>query len=176
MTASQRKAIFGMCGQLGMSDDDRHALVLGVTGKESTKELTDRETEDVLRELRKRLGGETVPPEKRNPRAYKPAVPGMITPEQQSLAWRYIYRLRELDEKPMLHENGTPVTPGERMTGAIRAILGNNMSKPGEEIFARAHFDEGVKLIENLKRYVNSAERKAKRRDNNEDRRQGCNE
>ncbi len=167
MTASQRKAIFGMCRQLGMNEDDRHALVLGVTGKESTKELTDRETEDVLRELRKRLGGETVPPEKRNPKAYRPEVPGMITPEQQSLAWRYIYRLRELDEKPMLHENGTPVTPGERMTGAIRAILGNNMSKPGEEIFARVHFDEGTKLIEGLKRYVKSAERKAKGRSSN---------
>ncbi len=167
MTASQRKAIFGMCGQLGMNDDDRHALVLGVTGKESTRELTDRETEDVLRELRKRLGGETVPPEKRNPKAYKPAVPGMITPDQQSLAWRYIYRLRELDEKPMLREDGTPVTPGERMAGAIRAILGNNMTQPGEEIFARVHFDEGTKLIEGLKRYVRSAERKAKKRESN---------
>lgn len=165
MTASQRKAIFGMCKTLGMSDDDRRALVLSVTGKESTKELTDRETEDVLRELRKRLGGETVPREKRNPKAYKPAVPGMITPDQQSLAWRYIYRLRELDEKPMFHEDGTPVTPGERMAGAIRAILGNNMTQPGEEIFARVHFDEGTKLIEGLKRYVRSAERKAKGRE-----------
>lgn len=165
MTASQRKAIFGMCGQLGMNDDDRHALILSVTGKESTKELTDRETEDVLRELRKRLGGETVPPEKRNPKAYKPAVPGMMTTDQQSLAWRLMYRLCELDEKPVLHENGTPVTPGERMAGAIRAILGNNMTQPGGEIFDRVHFDEGVKLIEGLKRYVKSAERKAKGRE-----------
>lgn len=165
MTASQRKAIFGICKKLGMSDDDRHALVLSVTGKESTKELTDRETEDVIRELKARLGGETVPPEKRNPKAYKPAEAGMMTTEQQSLAWWYIYRLRELDEKPMLHENGTPITPGERMAGAIRAILDNNMAKPGKEIFDRVHFDEGAKLIEGLKRYVRSAERKMKRRE-----------
>ena len=78
-----------------------------------------------------------------------------------------MYRLCELDEKPMLHENGTLVTPGERMAGAIRAILGNNMTQPGGEIFDRVHFDEGVKLIENLKRYVNSAERKAKERRSN---------
>lgn len=135
MTTAQRKAIFGMCKALGMSEDDRRALVLGVTCKESTKELTGRETEDVLKELRARLGGETVPPEKRNPKAYKPAEAGMMTTEQQSLAWRYIYRLRELDEKPMLHEDGTPVTPGERMAGAIRAILDNNMAKPGKDIF-----------------------------------------
>ncbi len=165
MTTAQRKAIFGMCGQLGMNDDDRHALVLSVTGKESTKELTDRETEDVIRELKARLGGETVPPEKRNPKAYKPAVAGMMTTEQQSLAWRFMYRLCELDEKPMLHEDGTPVTPGERMAGAIRAILDNNMAKPGKEIFDRVHFDEGAKLIEGLKRYVRSAERKMKRRE-----------
>ena len=170
MTVSQRKAIFGMCKSLGMSDDDRRALVLCVTGKESTKELTDRETEDVIRELKARLGGETVPPEKRNPKAYKPAEAGMMTTDQQSLAWRLMYRLQELDEKPMLHENGTPVTPGERMAGAIRAILDNNMAKPGKEIFDRVHFDEGERLIEGLKRYVKSAERKAKRRENNENR------
>ena len=93
-----------------------------------------------------------------------------MTTDQQSLAWRLMYRLQELDEKPRLHENGTPVTPGERMAGAIRTILDNNMAKPGKEIFDRVHFDEGERLIEGLKRYVKSAERKAKRRENNENR------
>ena len=167
MTTAQRKSIFGMCTQLGMSEDDRRALICSVTGKESTKELTDRETEDVLKELRKRLGGETVPPEKRNPKAYKPAEAGMMTTEQQSLAWRLMYRLQELDEKPMLHENGKPYTVGERMAGAIRAILDNNMAQPGKDIFRRVNFDDGAKLIEGLKRYVRSAERKAKRRETN---------
>lgn len=169
MTAAQRKAIFGMCKNLGMSEDDRRALIFSVTGKESTKELTGSQTEEVIRELRKRCGDSSAPPEKRNPNAYKPAEADMITPKQQSLAWRYIYRLRELDEKPMLHEDGTPVTPGERMAGAIRAILGNNMAKPGEEIFYRVHFDEGMRLIEGLKRYVDSAEKR--RKINNENRR-----
>ena len=164
MTAAQRKAIFGMCKSLGMSEEDRRALVFGVTGRVSTKELTDSQTEAVIGELRKRCGTDAAPPEKRNPKAYKPAEPGMMTTEQQSLAWRYIYRLRELDEKPMLHEDGTPVTPGERMAGAIRAILGNNMAKPGEDIFCRVHFVEGMRLIEGLKRYVDSAEKRAKRR------------
>ncbi|MDE7279530.1 MAG: hypothetical protein K2N26_07390 [Oscillospiraceae bacterium] len=103
-------------------------------------------------------------------KAYKPAEAGMITIDHQSLVWRYIYLLRKLDEKPMLHEDGTPVTPGERMAGAIRAILDNNMVKPGKDIFERVHFDEGERLIEGLKRYVKSAERKAKRRENNENR------
>ncbi|MDE6764369.1 MAG: hypothetical protein K2J73_11930 [Oscillospiraceae bacterium] len=70
----------------------------------------------------------------------------------------------------MLHEDGTPVTPGERMARAIRAILDNNMVKHGKDIFERVHFDEGERLIEGLKRYVKPAERKAKRRENNENR------
>lgn len=170
MTDAQRKAIFGMCKQLGISEDDRRALICSVTGKESTKELTDRETEAVIQELQARSKGKIVPPEKRNPKAYKPAEAGMMTTDQQSLAWRLMYRLQELDEKPMLHENGKPYTVGERMAGAIRAILDNNMTKPGKDIFKRVNFDDGAKLIEGLKRYVRSAERKAKRRENNENR------
>lgn len=170
MTTAQRKSIFGMCKSLGISEDDRRALICSVTGKESTKELTDRETEAVIQELRARSKGKIVPPEKRNPKAYKPAEAGMMTTDQQSLAWRLMYRLQELDEKPMLHENGKPYTVGERMAGAIRAILDNNMAQPGKDIFKRVNFDDGTKLIEGLKRYVRSAERKAKRRESNENR------
>lgn len=164
MTNAQRKTIFGMCKSLGMSDDDRRALVYSVTGKESTKELTGSQTEAVIGELRKRCGGLSVaPPEKRNPKAYKPAVVGMMTTEQQSLAWRYLYRLRELDEKPLLHEDGKPFTVGERMAGAIHKVCGIT-AKPGKDIFRWVSFDEGAKLIEGLKRYVQSAERKARRK------------
>ena len=170
MTNAQRKIIFGMCKSLGMSEDDRRALICSVTGRESTKELTDSQTEEVILELRKRCGGIPTPPEKRNPKAYKPAVAGMMTTEQQSLAWRYMYRLRELDEKPVLHEDGKPFTVGERMAGAIHKICGIT-AKPGENIFRWVSFDKGTKLIEGLKRYVQSAERKAVRGDNSENRR-----
>ncbi len=172
MTTAQRKEIFGRCKSLGMSDDDRRALICGLTGKESTKELTDKETESVIGELRKRCGSVPsvpIPPEKRNPKAYKPAVPGMMTTEQQSLAWRYIYRLRELDEKPRLHDDGTPVTPGERMAGAIYKVCGIT-TKSGENIFKWVSFKDGEKLIEKLKQYVNTAEKKAKRSESSENR------
>ena len=165
MTTAQRKTIFGMCKSLGMSEDDRRTLIYSVTGKESTKELTDSQTEAVIGELRKRCGSVPCPPEKRNPKAYKPAVVGMMTTEQQSLAWRYMYRLRELDEKPMLHEDGKPFTVGERMAGAIHKICGIT-AKSGEDIFRWVSFKDGEKLIEGLKRYVNNAERKARRKSN----------
>ncbi len=166
MTSAQRKAIFGMCRNIGMTEDDRRALIYGLTGKESTKELTGAETETVIKELKVRCGdeGKYIPPEKRNPKAYHKAEAGMMTTEQQSLAWRLMYRLQELDEKPILHENGKPYTVGERMSGAIQKVLGNNMARPGKEIFKRVSDDKGEKLIEYLKRYVRSAERKAARR------------
>ncbi len=165
MTSAQRKAIFGMCRNIGMTEDDRRALIFGLTSKDSTKELTDGETEAVIRELRSRENNKAaVPLEKRKPQVYGERVPGMMTPEQQSLAWRLIYRLQELDEKPMLHENGKPYKPAERLQGAIYKILGNNMARPGKDILSRIHDDEGEKLIEYLKRYVRSAERKAARR------------
>lgn len=165
MTTAQRKTIFGMCKSLGMSEDDRRTLICSVTGKESTKELTGNQTEAVIGELRKRCGSVPAPPEKRNPKAYKPAVAGMMTTEQQSLAWRYMYRLRELDEKPLLHEDGKPYTVGERMAGAIHKIC-NITAKPGEDIFRFVSFEDGAKLIEGLKRYVNNAERKARQKSN----------
>ena len=33
MTAQERKAIFAMCRDLHIDDDNRHALIYGVTGK-----------------------------------------------------------------------------------------------------------------------------------------------
>ncbi len=158
MTASQRKAMFGMCGQLGMNEDDRRALILGVTGKESTKELTDRETEDVLRELRKRLGGETVPPEKRNPRAYKPEVPGMITNRQKGKAFALLHDLKKYDET--LSE----ISDGARMAGIIRKEL-KITAFEGDYLWEWVNAEAAGKLIEALKGYVRTAEQKAKGRE-----------
>ena len=155
MTTAQRKAIFGMCGQLGMNEDDRHALVLSVTGKESTKELTDRETEDVLRELRKRLGGETITLEKRNPKAYRPEVPGMITNRQKEKAFALLYELKKYDETP------SKISDGARMAGIIRKEL-KITAYEGDRLWEWVNAEAAGKLIETLKGYVNSAKKKAK--------------
>ncbi|MGN1137106.1 MAG: regulatory protein GemA [Oscillospiraceae bacterium] len=158
MTAQERKSIFAFCRELGMSDDDRHALIYSITGKESTTELTPGETKSVIHELTERLKlkNRTKPLEERKPRAYRPSVPGMMTPEQQSLAWRLVYRLKELDSSP------NSASAGERMAGAIKKELGIT-TVPGKDIFRWVSFDDGAKLIEKLKMYVRSAERRAKR-------------
>lgn len=160
MTAQERKSIFAFCRELGIGEDDRHALIYSVTGKESTTELTPNETHQLIHELTERLKlkNRTKPLEERKPRAYKPQVAGMITINQQRMAWALIYRLMELDgvsvDKSMA---------GKRMAGAIRKELGVTTVE-GEDIFRWVDFDNGAKLIEKLKMYVRSAERQAKKR------------
>ena len=164
MNTQDRKAIFAMCRELCMNDDERHSLIYGATGKESLTELNENETKTVMHELseRMKISSRSVPLEKRRPKVYSPQVPGMMTPEQQSLAWRLVYRLKELDTSP----NNS--TAGERMAGAIKKELGIT-TVPGRNIFRWVSFDEGSKLIEKLKMYVRSAERRKQngKNDNN---------
>lgn len=159
MTVQERKAIFAMCRDLHIDEDNRHALIYGVTGKESLTELNDSETKAVIHELmeRMKLHNRNAPLENRKPKTYNPPVAGMMTPEQQSLAWRLVYRLIELDT------NASRATAAKRMAGAIKKELGIT-TVPGKDIFKWVSFEDGAKLIEKLKRYVHSAENKASRR------------
>ena len=159
MTVQQRKIIFGLSKGLNMNIDELHLLVNGLTGKESLKELPDSQAEIVIRELRSRTHHSSDQPAAES-KPEQQSVPGMMTAEQRSLAWRLMYRLQELDEKPRFHENGTSVTVGERMAGAIEKILGIT-AMAGRDIFKWVSFEDGSKLIEYLKRYVRSAEKRA---------------
>ncbi len=141
-----------------MSDDDRHALIYSITGKESTTELSPDETHQLIHELTERLKlkNRSEPLHTRKPKTYNAPVAGMMTPEQQSLAWRLVYRLKELDSSP------NSASAGERMAGAIKKELGIT-TVPGKDIFRWVSFDDGAKLIEKLKMYVRSAERRTER-------------
>ena len=136
----------------GNKDDNLHALVYTMTGKDSVSELTDSEFKRVERELMSRMQlqhhNEPLKSKKKEAPA---ATPGMITSRQQGLAWRYIYRLSELDKEE------SAATVGERMAGAIRKILciEARIADPFRWVTA----DQAEKLIEQLKRYVRSAER-----------------
>lgn len=150
MDAKQNKKVWGIAHNLGISGEDLHALCYAVTGRYSLKELDGSQAADLIAELEKKQGG------KPYRRKEKQTEPGYMTASQQALAWRYIYRLIELDESP------SKAQPGERMCGAIQKALGITASP--KEPFKWIKFDDGIKLIEVLKKYVVSAERKAARR------------
>jgi hemoglobin-like flavoprotein len=153
ITKEQVRSIYALGSAAGIlesgnKDDSLHALVRRVTGKDTVSSLTAEEYEKVKHELLPLL----------KYRNHKPAVPayapGMMNKAQQSLAWRYIYRLRELDQDTDAHA----ATVGERMVGAIKKVLG--VDAKVESPFKWLSQEQGGALIEQLKRYVRSAERR----------------
>lgn len=81
----------------------------------------------------------------------KESEPGMITNHMKDKVWALMYQLDELEP--------TAASVPERLIGAIEKILGITASRA--DPFRWIKFDEGTKLIEYLKRYVSSAERRA---------------
>lgn len=157
MTDITIKRLYAMAAVLGLvesnnKDDAFHQLVYGITGKEHVSELNAAERNAVHKELRERMKprGVETPPKKKSAKK-KNAVPGMMTVQQQNLAWRLMYRLDELEP--------TKVSVGQRLIGAIERVLGITASE--KEPFRWINFEDGTKLIEQLKRYVRTAERRA---------------
>lgn len=154
--ATTTKRLYTLASGLGLvehsnKDDPFHQLVYGITGKEHVSELTAAEARAVQAELqeRMRLKNHSEPLKKK--KTVKEAVPGMMTAAQQGLAWRLVYRLDELEP--------TDASVSERLIGAIEKILGITAARA--EPFRWVSFENGSKLIEQLKRYVRSAERRS---------------
>lgn len=154
MTDNERKRIFGLARELGINSEELHILVNGVTGCTSITELNKKQTYDVIRELNDRikLSGKTDSPKpKSKPKKEEVIVPGIITPNQKRYCWNMMYHLAELEPRD--------TAVGERMCGAIGKILG--VTAVPEDPFKWVTFEQGRDLIEGLKRYVYSAEKKA---------------
>lgn len=154
--ATMTGRLYALASGLGMvernnKEDAFHQLVFGLTGKEHVSDLTASEAKTIQKELqnRMRLRNIKVPLKHK-----KKDVPGMMTTSQQKKAWSLVYRLDEIEPKDV------PVI--ERLLGAIEKILGITASKT--DPFRWINFDDGTKLIEQLKRYVRSAERRAAKR------------
>lgn len=155
----QIRRIYAIGSQLGIKgkghDDLLHELVYGVTGKSSIGELNDKEAKAVLSELYKRQPPAPKTKCKKND-DNEPGNNGMATPDQQRLCWRYCYRLKELDPNPDSAE------VFDRLKGAIAKVCGTNII-PHDDPFRCVTQEQCSGLIEQLKRYVNTAERRAKR-------------
>ena len=100
----QIRKIYAIGNALGIkasgSEDELHALVSGVTGKDSIKSLTYQEACAVIARLEE-LRGKTVSPK---PRSSKPKEhetrPGGVTSGQQKKIWFLMYELKKCDEVP----------------------------------------------------------------------------
>lgn len=157
MTARQIQRIYGLGAKIGIvgndRDDELHALVESLTGKESIKALDDSEYKTVIKELVKRAG--TSDSNNSKPKKQHKQSPAGMTAGQQKKVWYLMYQLASLDKEPMA------ATIGERLCGIIKRELGFDAT--AKNPFVWISYQEGSVLIERLKNYVRSAEQKAMR-------------
>ncbi|MDE5583073.1 MAG: regulatory protein GemA [Ruminococcus sp.] len=134
----------------GKKEDPFHIIIYSLTGKTSVKDLTEQEmkivTTEIFRRTNKNISGKKIKNQE--------AVPDMMSPAQQSLAWRLMYQIQKYDVK--LSEQ----TVGVRLAGAVRKTL--KISASDTEPLKWVNAENGNILIESLKRYVKSAEKKYK--------------
>ena len=132
----QIKRIYAAGTALGIVGRDRednlHGMIMSMYGKESVKDLTKQEANGIL----KRLNEQTIP--------------GRITEQQKKKCWALIYRLCKLDPRE--------TEPNARLAGAVQKILG--IPSLAKDPLKWVTFKQAEKLIEYLKRYVRTEEKK----------------
>lgn len=159
--AYQMRKIYAIGNALGINggghEDALHSLISAVTGKDSVKSLSFREASDVILRLEALQKDSAAPvfTSKKKGRKLHPEHPDGITEGQQRKVWALMYQLREYDTVPETAEIG------DRLCALIRREFHCDVIRKNP--FAWFSFEDGSKLIEILKNYINNAERKAER-------------
>lgn len=159
--AEIRKTVYALGRSLGMDNEDIHTLVYGIAKKEHISELTDREFFAVRSELMNRMRGmPSAPPARNEPTAEKPYNydNGRLSERQAKYIWSLMYKLASFDTEPSSR------SVRERLAAVIRKELNvpviETASGGKSDIFSNVSVAGASKLIEQLKRYIDSAERK----------------
>lgn len=153
--AYQMKKIYAIGNVLGIRgsghDDELHTLVAGVTGKESIKSLTYQEAGAVIKRLTELQGTAASPPPNRRPKK-RESRPGGVTSGQQKKIWALMYELKKYDAV----END--VSLGDRVCKILKKEM--HVDAVARAPFIWLTFAQGNTLIEILKGYVASAQKK----------------
>lgn len=136
----------------GSGEDELHTLVAGVAGKSSIKELTYREACAVITRLEGLQGKPASPAPSRKKGKVHPEKPGGVTSGQQKKIWALMYELKKHDAV------ANDVALGDRLSRIIRKEM--RIDAVAKDPFAWMDFSHGNRLIEILKKYVESAGRK----------------
>lgn len=157
MTKEQRQTIYGMATQLGIyekgnKNDDLHALVYKLTGKESIGMLTASDAGAVISNLILLKDAQNLPRESHK-KPDKVNRPGMITPEQEKKVWFFMYRLAEFDKE------SRSVSLAHRLCRIIEKEL--KVSAFEKDPFRFVTFEHGSTLIEVMKKYIQNEKRKS---------------
>ena len=127
-TTNRFSKIFALAKKAGMlgkqGNEDLHALINSVCGKDSLKELTNSDYAAVIKELQSRAGTSNT----------------------------YMYELEELSP--------SSAALGERLCGIIKKEFKIDATSKNPLVWFS--YSDASKMIEALKRYVSSAEKKAR--------------
>lgn len=143
MDKHQRNTMFAIAKELGMVKEDLRSLA----NTDSLTTLTFAQANKAIARLRERQGDNCAPSKHEHKE-----VAGMATAAQQRLAWKLVYQLEMLDLKP------STLSVAERLCQVIRKELKTDCHIKNP--FAWVNKADCNKLIEKLKLYVASAERR----------------
>lgn len=152
----QIRKIYTIGSALGIkgsgNEDELHALVGGMTGKDSIKSLTYKEASAVIERL-EGLQGRAASSKSRisKPKEHE-SRSGGVTSGQQKKIWALMYELKKYDEVP------NDVQLGDRLCAVIKKEFG--VDAIAKNPFVWISFEQGNNLIEILKRYVKSARKR----------------
>ncbi len=136
LTHKQRACIYARAKNLGISDgtreDNLHALVYAVCGKESISRLTYAEAEAVKKELA---------------RAFESC---KISAGQEKKIWRLMYELANVSP--------SDAEIGDRLIGIIKKVTG--MDAVRKRPFAWVTSEQAQAITEMIKRYIRNAKAK----------------
>lgn len=157
---SQIQRVYAMGARLGIlesgnRDDMLHALVFRITQKESIRSLTESEYHEVVKALAEQIKTQNLEEPPSHPfkaKKYEESGRGMMSDGQQRKVWRLMYQLEKLDEKP------SAARLGDRLCGIIRKEI--HIDCIARQPFCWLTYQQGVKLIEILKKYVANAQRR----------------
>ena len=139
----QKKKIYAIANALGFTNrndkenDVLHMIVHSQTGKLSIRELTSYEANMIIAYLEKQKNH---------------SIHDVMSQGQKKKCWQLMYELQSLDAVP----NPAPV--GMRLAGIIERQF--NVKSTPHRVFNHLSKEDGNRLIEILKNYIHSAERK----------------
>lgn len=156
--AWQKKAIYALGNAAGLvergrEDDNLHQMVEGMTGKEHVSALTYAEAQDIICVLKDRMRGQY------KARDHEKSTGG-ITAGQRKKIWALMYQLSGCDMQP------SSASLGDRLCGIIKREL--HIDATPKQPLRWLTYQQGSRLIEAIKNYINSTKAKAERGEDDE--------
>lgn len=156
----QTQRIYAMGARLGIlehgnKNDNLHILVYQLTQKESIKSLTEDEYRTVVKDLAERLKLQNMDapiPHPYKAKKFEDSGRGKMSDGQKRKVWRLMYQIQDLDEKP------AQAKLGSRLCGIIKKEL--HIDATPKQPFIWLSYQDGIKLIEVLKKYLANAQRR----------------